>query len=388
MDFRSFIQSKGRARADNGVYVILCEEGDGIHKDIDTYLKLDIKLLEECHDRALPSLEDCLESFADDYVIEPYRPFGSEGPSITSTSCVSLLYRYCMSLPTDIFTDLSPKIQFKEIKPGELAAMELDSDDEVINSYQCSITLPRNSPYRETITSDVMPSRTLAKRSAALKACAVLHQIKELNDNLLPNSLKHIDVEHIPSLFSNVKDAMGTKKNRRLFEKKVCSQFAGKFKQKMFMYKVKFVQNEDVGYQKVFHKQTLMGLLTPQKFHHCTFPIYNVKFGKVQVSFEFIKPVSLKKEISKVAEFNEKVLRFLLDIDEEDITFNIDEAQCKVLAVPLLPNNEINFELIDEVLNCNGFSLEMLSDSEREGFVFDKSRYNDCILVPHYKVSV
>jgi endoribonuclease Dicer len=52
--------------------------------------------------------------------------------------------------------------------------------------FTCSIQLPINSPYKETIVGPAMPSLELSKRAAALETCKRLHQIKELDDYMLP----------------------------------------------------------------------------------------------------------------------------------------------------------------------------------------------------------
>ena len=53
-------------------------------------------------------------------------------------------------------------------------------------AFKCSIQLPINSPFKEVIVGPAMPSLELAKRAAALEACKKLHQIKELDDYMLP----------------------------------------------------------------------------------------------------------------------------------------------------------------------------------------------------------
>ena len=53
--------------------------------------------------------------------------------------------------------------------------------------YRCRLILPRNSPLTQEMIGEVMPSKRMAKRAVALKACIHLHELKELDDiHLLP----------------------------------------------------------------------------------------------------------------------------------------------------------------------------------------------------------
>ncbi|KAG8223500.1 hypothetical protein J437_LFUL004968 [Ladona fulva] len=82
---------------------------------------------------------------------------------------------YCAKLPSDTFTRLTPLWSLRKVKgaDGDL-------------SYICALRLPINSPVKQDILGNPMRSKALARRSAALEACKVLHQAKELDDDLMP----------------------------------------------------------------------------------------------------------------------------------------------------------------------------------------------------------
>ena len=62
--------------------------------------------------------------------------------------------------------------------------------------FQCQINLPLNSPLRDVVTGKAMPSKRLAKSSAALQLCIRLHQMKELDDeHLLPINQEDLESE-------------------------------------------------------------------------------------------------------------------------------------------------------------------------------------------------
>ena len=55
--------------------------------------------------------------------------------------------------------------------------------------FQGRLSLPKSSPLQEEVVGVPMPTKRLAKRAVALKACERLHNLKELDDlHLLPVS--------------------------------------------------------------------------------------------------------------------------------------------------------------------------------------------------------
>ena len=75
-----------------------------------------------------------------------------------------------------------------------------------------------------------MPTKKLAKRAAALEACKRLHQVGELNNNLLPvgSKCKELDSSELFPLFDladNIKvegqSPRGSKKRKQVYPKQV-----------------------------------------------------------------------------------------------------------------------------------------------------------------------
>lgn len=90
---------------------------------------------------------------------------------------IYLVNRYCIRLPSDALTQLSPRFQLKT-RPASNQQYE----------YKCFIHLPINSSIREAIQSDWEPSIELAKAKSAYKACLILYLRNELNELLEPIS--------------------------------------------------------------------------------------------------------------------------------------------------------------------------------------------------------
>ena len=75
-----------------------------------------------------------------------------------------------------------------------------------------------------------MPQKNLAKMAAALSACEELHRIGELDDNLLPvRSLSDEESESEEEETEPGGKKSGTKKRKRIYERKVGNSPLAKF---------------------------------------------------------------------------------------------------------------------------------------------------------------
>ena len=104
-NFRSYIQSKGRARAKESKYILLLEEGEEGRKrqaELKDYSDLEKELQSICRGRSVPGEEDILRRMEE--LVKPYRPYGPEGPVATLGNSLSLIHRsasmYLTVLPT------------------------------------------------------------------------------------------------------------------------------------------------------------------------------------------------------------------------------------------------------------------------------------------------
>ncbi|CAI9783088.1 unnamed protein product [Fraxinus pennsylvanica] len=158
----SFIQSRGRARTAQSEYAILLDRGNPEEVNlIEHFTKAEAQMNEE-----ISSRENC-EMI--NYFEERTYKVDSTGATISSTSSISLLHRYCSKLPHDEY--FIPEPQF----------FNYDDADGML----CKIILPANAPIHE-IVSEPQQSTDTAKRDACLKACKALHEAGALTDYLLP----------------------------------------------------------------------------------------------------------------------------------------------------------------------------------------------------------
>nr|AGE12617.1 Dicer 2 [Nilaparvata lugens] len=177
---RSYIQSKGRARTRQSKFYIMTEAKDyKVEGKINKFERLETKLKHELVgkflERSLPSEKELANSIFKT-TIKPFYPLGPDGPKIEGSTPIALINRYCMSLDCDRFSTLTP-FWWKEVS-------KKNGFNE--NNIVVYLQLPISSPVRDVIKSDAFPNVELAKRSAALKACKLLYDSRELDDKMLP----------------------------------------------------------------------------------------------------------------------------------------------------------------------------------------------------------
>lgn len=155
------------------------------------------------------------------------------------------ILRYCAKLPSDCFTRLTPVWKIRSVKREHIEPTVLEKWSELFQTkdatgkmlldvaYVCSLQLPINSPLRQTVSGLPMPSKVIAKRSAALEACRLLHQRKELDDNFYPTGKENLRLEEEEDYNADLEDEMvpdnlprpGTTKRRQYYYKQVADPF-------------------------------------------------------------------------------------------------------------------------------------------------------------------
>ncbi|XP_030375295.1 endoribonuclease Dicer isoform X2 [Scaptodrosophila lebanonensis] len=178
--FNMYVQTKGRARSKDAVFVMFCSQGDRdkMSQRLQQYREAHIEIAAYLKQRVLerePQDYEIEEHFQD--VIKPY--INSNGALLLPSSALSLLYRYCQQLPVDAFGIVLP--WFERLPPDA---------NQGRNKEIVSVTLPLTSLLRETIYSDPMNCTKWAKISAAFKTCIKLHELGEFNEHLLPTTVQ------------------------------------------------------------------------------------------------------------------------------------------------------------------------------------------------------
>lgn len=158
----SFIQSRGRARMQGSVYLLIVRSDDSSARmKVINYLKSGHIMREESLQQALLPCKPLRSEMYDEefYCVE------TTGAKVTLSSSVSLIYFYCSRLPSDRYFKPVPRFVFNK------------------ESNICILHLPRSCPLHSLVVEGKVNK---LKQIACLEASKKLHEIGELSDFLLP----------------------------------------------------------------------------------------------------------------------------------------------------------------------------------------------------------
>ncbi|KAF9126572.1 Dicer-like protein 1 [Mortierella sp. GBA39] len=181
----SYIQSRGRARQKNSRYIMMMEYDNRGEEAALEKIQIGEKSMRDwCHSldserlmRKPASIDEDEETELMDMQTpdQSYR-VPATGALLTLDSAIPLLHYYCSSLTGDEFCSLRP--EFSVTANGS-------------SGFICDLTLPPNASIR-IVQSDRTSTKLMARKSAAFKACEMLHSLKALNDNLLPVVVREV----------------------------------------------------------------------------------------------------------------------------------------------------------------------------------------------------
>ncbi|XP_078159590.1 endoribonuclease Dicer homolog 2a-like isoform X3 [Carex rostrata] len=165
-----FIQSRGRARCPGSDFLLLVREGDILMQNkVQEFLNSGEKMRKE----SLKLASEPCEPLGSELLEEGFYLVEKTGAIVTSSSCVSLIHKYCSKLPSDRYFKSSPRFVI----------------DKEANS--ATLHLPKNSAVQ--MVSVRGKDNVSLKRNVCLEACKKLHEVGALNDYLLPHSDFSID---------------------------------------------------------------------------------------------------------------------------------------------------------------------------------------------------
>ncbi|XP_063981181.1 endoribonuclease Dicer-like [Diachasmimorpha longicaudata] len=361
-DFRSYVQSKGRARRSSSKYVMMINVTDAVkerskhNKYVKTEMVLNKYLLGNTIQRPLPPPDE-IKEFLYKTVIKPYEVVSPNGNrySLSDTGAVSLIYQYCNQLCSSKFAIGTPTIKSHQTNnPGE---------------FIVSFKMPLSSPLKDVIFSDIMPSLVLAKRSAALKACIELHKIGELNERLLPADTKDMmdDVTHLLKNWKFNDQAgptalLGTyschRQNKFIHPEELCSAYPQvNAVSYLHVIKVKPTYSrpfEDKHREQVFYDllkdSSGFAILSSKKMSQVPgFPLYmNIGTVQVEIDVNHSEVVLSSVEINQLKNFHWVVFAEVLGIVKSFTMFDNENGENTYLIVPVDVNENIHWNIVND----------------------------------------
>ncbi|KAL3276339.1 hypothetical protein HHI36_011721 [Cryptolaemus montrouzieri] len=387
-DYRSYIQSKGRARHKTSHYYMLVESNNQ-NKFLEKYhqyqvveQKLNDFLIGKTDEREAPTKEE-IEDMYNESILPSYFVNGPGSAYINAVSAIPLLCRYCQSLPSDQYTTYSPEwyISVKD------------------NMNVVTVLLPLICPLVDPIEGIPMKTKKWAKRAAAYVACIKLHQCGELNDSLLPieRNLIEEDVSYLFQHHPEEKEVGAGLKMIRNHDLQISTTSLGKIESVRGIYlhiihlEPLFAKIEnDInsgGLYDIYTSNLCFGLLTPNPLPStCSFPIY-ISNGTIMVSVtNNVRLVTLTdEEIEKIREFHFVVFNDVLEVVNSFLIMDNSENAESIVIVPVKKEElVIDFEVVEQHRSIKNRQIT-LTHSEKIALEVNEETYLHKIVIPSYR---
>ncbi|KAG7298937.1 hypothetical protein JYU34_017404 [Plutella xylostella] len=399
LEYRSYIQSKGRARSADASYVILnsADTRDKFQKKYASFQEteryIQKLLIGETENRLAPSSRMLQHLYEEDEV-PPYM--NKYGGRLSAVQSISLLNRYCSVLPHDQFTTISLMwISEDGPKPGQTVI---------------TIMMPLACPVKESIKGDPYYNVKSAKRSAAMKACIKLHEAGELDAvTMLPKHYSNVnyDEEEMKQCFPNwpwddpdTSDIVSSKRERK-YKKAFPACLDGPqdwhYGQQNFYLHVihlkaafdKPKESRELALYEFLHKNEGFGFLTTKPLPKlCDFPMF-LTVGEVTTSVEVnyaILPLS-KDMFELVKRFHLYIFEQVLDVARKFLVF--DGTVNALYVVPVHRVNGlygVDWAEVNELKEVKPIAPP--SYEERRNLRVTRESYKHSIITPWYRSTI
>ncbi|CAG0879138.1 unnamed protein product [Darwinula stevensoni] len=425
MDFRAYVQSRGRARSKVNAHYILLTEHSKL-KDFTDAVRLYHEVEAFLQDLVEQDLDDPEEDMASE-ALEPFRPFGNVTPQVTCVSAVSLIHQYCQVLPSDSFTQLAPTwllLAFR--KHGEeyhpitrqelLEALKLETqihryqdDDTVFMDtavdyallgkatppdifYSYKLFLPMNSPVREVIQGDIFKKRKIAKAHCALKACKRLYETGELDrEHIRPIKVTFDESEDEDEQEGEGKKGKrGTKSHKKYYEKKTCEALQDcipEVGQESHLYRFCFLLKDklDLGPSHKIRDPSQCpfscGMLTSKPLHQVNPFLLYTKNGEEEVILEDLGKVILSGEEHRDAlAFHRFLFEDVIECGKFPAQFSPQSSWGPICTV--IENGRVAWGIIYSALKTMDVAHKFIPQSM--GVTSKETELEDAVLVSTY----
>ncbi|KAL6477362.1 hypothetical protein MHYP_G00131970 [Metynnis hypsauchen] len=396
-EYRSYVQSKGRARAPVSNYIMLADSEctKAFEEDLKTYKAIE-KILRnkcsksaECNDYEVESVLD------DDNILPPYVLRSDDGgPRVTINTAIGHVNRYCARLPSDPFTHLAPKCKTVELKTAV---------------YQSTLFLPINSPLREPIVGPPMPCARLAEKAVALLCCEKLHKIGELDDHLMPVGKETVKYEEELDLHdeeeTNVPGRPGSTKRRQCYPKAIPECLRGSYPvpgQSYYLYVIGMVLTTPLPDELNFRRRKLyppedttrcFGILTAKPIPRIPhFPVYT-RSGEVTISIELQKSgfTLSAAQLELITRLHQYIFSHILRLEKPALEFRPTEADSAYCVLPLnvvgdSSTLDMDFKFMEDIEKSEArIGIPNTQYTKQNPFTFKVEDYQDAVIIPRYR---
>ncbi|XP_034713543.1 endoribonuclease Dicer [Etheostoma cragini] len=396
-EYRSYVQSKGRARAPVSNYIMLAnsERTKTFEEDLTTYKAIEKILRNKCSKSVEVSEFEVEQVLDDDNVLPPYVLRSEDGgPRVTINTAIGHINRYCARLPSDPFTHLAPKCKTAERHD---------------NRFQSTLYLPINSPLRVPIKGPTMNCARLAEKAVALLCCEKLHKIGELDDHLMPVGKETVKYEEELDLHdeeeTTVPGRPGSTKRRQCYPKAIPECLRDSYavpKQTYYLYVVGMVLTTPLPDELNFRRRKLyppedttrcFGILTAKPIPRIPhFPVYT-RSGEVTISIELQKSgfTLTTAQLDLITRLHQYIFSHILRLEKPALEFKptlADSAYC-VLPLNVVGDSstlDMDFGFMEDIEKSEARTgIPTTQYTKQNPFTFKLEDYQDAVIIPRYR---
>uniref|UniRef100_A0A4W5RW93 ribonuclease III n=1 Tax=Hucho hucho TaxID=62062 RepID=A0A4W5RW93_9TELE len=395
-EYRSYVQSKGRARAPVSNYIMLAESErtKTFEEDLKTYKAIEKILRNKCSKAAGVGDFEVEPVLDDDNILPPYVLRSEEGgPRVTINTAIGHINRYCARLPSDPFTHLAPKCKTKELKDGR---------------YQSTLYLPINSPLRVPV-GPIMNCARLAEKAVALLCCENLHKKGELDDHLMPVGKETVKYEEELDLHdeeeTSVPGRPGSTKRRQCYPKAIPECLRDSYpvpEQSYYLYVIGMVLTTPLPDELNFRRRKLyppedttrcFGILTAKPIPRIPhFPVYT-RSGEVTISMELQKAgfTLSAVQLDLITRLHQYIFSHILRLEKPALEFNPTQADSAYCVLPLNVVEDSNtldldFKFMEDIEKSEArVGIPTTQYTKQNPFTFKLEDYQDAVIIPRYR---
>ncbi|CAL8285598.1 unnamed protein product [Lota lota] len=397
MEYRSYVQSKGRARAPVSNYIMLAdsEHTKTFQEDLKTYKAIEKILRNKCSKSAELMEFEVEQVLDDDDILPPYVLRSEDGgPRVTINTAIGHINRYCARLPSDPFTHLAPKCKNYEMKDGR---------------HQSTLFLPINSPLRAPVKGPIMSCARLAEKAVALLCCEKLHKIGELDDHLMPVGKETVKYEEELDLHdeeeTSVPGRPGSTKRRQCYPKAIPECLRDSYalaEQSYYLYVIGMVLTTPLPDELNFRRRKLyppedttrcFGILTAKPIPRIPhFPVYT-RSGEVTISIELQKSgfTLTPPQLELITRLHQYFFSHILRLEKPALEFKptlADSAYC-VLPLNVVGDSDtldLDFEFMEDIEKSEArVGIPTTQYTKQNPFTFKLEDYQDAVIIPRYR---
>ncbi|CAF1193375.1 unnamed protein product, partial [Adineta steineri] len=330
-NFSSYMQSKGRARARDALFIILRDEPDLKTFQMNNDEYENYEYMEKMLKKNFKTEIDLDQSLDDNTnYLTPYST--DKQVKIDGIRAVQIIYQYCAVLGN-----------------GEILSPRFCTSKTPCNTFKCILSMPINCPIQKDITC-VNKTKRLCKQECCLEMVELLHKNGELDEYCLP-----ILPERSLTLTDDDDDE-AEKVSIEIFPKQI-SYFFNEYNHlstDWYLYRINISNNKDLGF-----------IVPYQLMQLPIFTLYG-RDEELRIEIVYLKTINFNRCKDYLGNFCRYIFEQVFDNmnieSESNLEFDIKSSNFKLLPCLLTEFDDIDYERMTSICNRKNESIHHPSE--------------------------